>query len=83
MTAPAALSRAATTASAAATKSLNRGKPQVVGSPATSIESLMVIGTPSTGPVSPRDRAASASRAAVRARSKSGTQIALRSPSSR
>jgi hypothetical protein len=51
--------------------------PQVVGRPATLKDSLMVIGTPSSGRRSPRPSAASAALAASRARSKSRTTTAL------
>ncbi|CAM5672127.1 hypothetical protein SCALM49S_02785 [Streptomyces californicus] len=57
--------------------------PHVVGSPATSYDSLTVTGRPSSGRSSPRARARSASLAAARARSKSGTHIALMSRSYR
>ena len=54
---------------------------QVVGKPAMLNDSLTVIGTPRSGPRSPRALAASASRAAIRARSKSRTGTALMTPS--
>src|SRR4051794_30817800 len=76
-TAPASLTRVTASASSAAIKSLCCGKPQVVGRPATLKASFTVSGRPSSGRRSPRASAASASRAAVNARSKSRTQMAL------
>src|SRR5215213_5670204 len=73
MIAPACLSRWATVASESATNSLNAGLPQVVCSPATLKLSLIVMGTPCSGPVaSPRAVASSvapASRNATSGRS--------------
>lgn len=83
ITAPAALSRDTCTASSAGRWFRWRDMPQLVGSPAMLYDSLTVTGTPSSGRSSPRARAWSASRAAARARSKSGTQIALIASSSR
>jgi hypothetical protein len=74
ITAPAVLSRATATASSVATKLLYGGIPHVVGSPAMLNDSLTVIGTPRSGPPAPGPLAVSASRAAVRARSKSRTE---------
>jgi hypothetical protein len=82
-TAPAASSRDTCTASSAGTWFRCGGMPQVVGSPAMSYDSLTVTGMPSSGRSSPRARAWSARCAAARARSKSGTQIALITSSSR
>src|SRR5215208_4000959 len=60
MIAPACLSRWATVASESASKSLKAGLPQVVCSPATLKLSLIVMGTPCSGPVaSPRAVASS------------------------
>ncbi len=81
ITAPAPFSRATPVESALAFQSLNGSRPQVVGSPATWWESLTVIGTPSSGRVSPLASAASAALAASRARSKSRTTTALIGPS--
>jgi hypothetical protein len=56
--------------------------PQVVGRPAMLKASLMVIGIPNSGRVSPCARAVSACSAANRAGAKSRTTIALICPSS-
>ena len=77
MDAPAALRRATIGASSSAMASARSGTPPVVGSPWTSMVSLIVNGSPSSGRSSPFARAASAARAASRARSKSGVTIAL------
>ena len=73
-TAPAAFSRATTVASAAGTKSRRPIVPQVDTVPAVSKQSLMVMGTPWSGPVDrPSASAASASRARSSASSASAT----------
>ena len=77
ITAPAAFSRATTTASSVGRQSLKAGMPQVVGRPATLNDSFTVIGRPSSGLRSPRASAWSAAIAAWRARSKSRTTTAL------
>src|SRR5205814_978918 len=59
--------------------SVYAGTPHVVGSPATSYDSLIVIGTPCSGPRAPRARSSAFAR--VRARSKSRTTIAFSAPS--
>jgi hypothetical protein len=80
--APACFSRDTASASCLGMKSLNWGKPQVDGSPATSNGSFSVTGMPRRGPASRFASAASAAFAASRARSKSRTTTALKRPSS-
>jgi hypothetical protein len=80
-TAPAAFKRSTAGASASARKPLKAGFPQVLGSPATSMDSLTVNGSPSSGNRSPAASASSARAAATRARSKSRTTTALIGPS--
>ena len=81
MTAPAALRRETTTASCVTGMCSVPATPHVVGSPATLKASLTVTGRPSSGRSSPLASAASAPRAASRARSKSRTTTALILPS--
>src|SRR5262245_27708521 len=82
--APAARNRATGAASSAGTWSASCGAPDVVMHPWVWNESLMVIGTPCSGPsLSPRWTASSAARADSRARSRSHITTALTGPSSR
>jgi hypothetical protein len=75
--APAALTRAVTSASCSERKSFQNGMPHVVRSPRTLYDSFSVIGSPSSAADSPRARRASAASASRRARSKSGSTMAL------
>ena len=79
ITAPASRRRFTASASVAGTCPARSGEPEVVRSPAVSKLSLIVIGTPCSGPHdSPRASAASASAARVRARSRSSVTTAFR-----
>ena len=81
ITAPAARSRATALASSRATLSLSGGWLEVVRSPRTSNASLIVIGTPCSGPRSrPAARARSAARAALSAPARSIATSALSGP---
>ena len=76
--APAARIRATAVASASGTKSFRPSVPPVETMPSVSCESLMVIGTPCSGPNdSPRASAASAARASSIARSEASCTTAL------
>src|SRR4051794_23409366 len=81
--APAARSRATGAASSAGRYVASCGAPDVVMQPSVWNESLIVIGTPCSGPsLSPLCTASSAARAAARARSRSHITTALIGPSS-
>src|ERR671914_491861 len=78
MIAPACLSRRATVASESATKSAKAGLPQVVCIPATLKLSLIVMGTPCSGPASsPRAVASSAATASCNAASRRSSTTAF------
>src|ERR671916_835060 len=78
MIAPASFKRRATVASQSATKSLKAGLPQVVCSPATLKLSLIVIGTPCSGPASsPWAVASSAAFASCKAASRRSSTTAF------
>src|SRR5439155_34939 len=78
-TAPAPCTRVVTGASCPDRKSFHVDMPAVVRSPRTLMDSFRVIGRPSSGASSPRARRVSAASASRRARSKSGSTIALSS----
>src|SRR5918998_2772795 len=76
--APASFRRRATVESESATKLLKAGLPQVVRIPATSKASLIVMGTPCSGPVSsPRAVARSAASASLKAASRRSSTTAF------
>ena len=76
ITQPAARSRATTSASAAHGCPECASEPRIVTCPATSVSSLIAIGTPLSGGASPDDRRASAASASASASSASTTRYA-------
>ena len=81
--APSAKTRAAIGPSVAGRYSANGSMPADCGSPAACVDSLRVIGSPSSAPCPPDARAASAAAADSRARSAVRTVMAFSAPSSR